>query len=205
MAPPAVHEHDRLLDHARSIWVLRGQEGVTLTALATAADASPGSVRSTFGTRSALLAMTWLREAQTFQLVQSADVRAAARSTSPTGPLLAAAMAYVGHAREQEDSARLLLLADLGDLVVADLDGYLRHEMAALRRLRGQLIVTLADQMWGERDVGVCRVVQHCIEVLPRSLLVRDGLTSDAAARDLETSVRLIADAVLSGPRHRPA
>ncbi|ORX06160.1 TetR/AcrR family transcriptional regulator [Mycolicibacillus trivialis] len=194
MGRPRRYDRATLADHARALWVEHGMTGVTVRALSALSGASNGAVYHAFGSRDGLLAQVWAREAEDFLAFQREAVAQAMAGGAAVDGLVAAALAPAGYADADAEAARLLLSADVDDLMTAELT----DDGRALLRLRqkelGVLLVKLATALWDRRDSAAVTTVRYCVVDLPGTLLLRSQAVTDPVARHaLERAVRGIA------------
>jgi AcrR family transcriptional regulator len=194
MGRPRQHDLGSLLDHARRLWVEHGIAGVTIRGLSAASGASNGAIYHAFGSRDGLLASVWSREADAFLAFQRAQVDAALESGGAVDGLVAAALTPASYAEAQRDGARLLLAADVDDLLTDDLPEEARQELHRLRKELGALLVDLAVALWDRHDAAAVTTARYCVVDLPGALLLRSAEPTDPLARHaLERAVRGIA------------
>jgi AcrR family transcriptional regulator len=197
MGRPRQHDLDALLGHARSLWIERGAEGLTIRALSSASGASNGAVYHAFGSRAGLLARVWAQEAGRFLAFQRDRVREAMLHGDATSALVAAALAPATYAADNADGARLLLAVTADDLLAADPGEPARTQLIDLQKELGTLLVDLASALWDRRDRAAVEVVRHCVVRLPGALLLQaENIADPLAAHSLEHAVRGIASAV---------
>lgn len=196
MGRPRQHNLDELVAHARSLWIERGADGLTIRALSSASGASNGAVYHAFGSRAGLLARVWAQEAGRFLAFQRDRVREAMLDGDATAALVAAALAPATYATDNADGARLLLAVTADDLLVADPGEPARTQLIDLRKELGTLLVDLASALWDRRDRAAVEVVRHCVVALPGALLLQaERIADPLAAHSLEHAVRGIASA----------
>lgn len=194
---PRRHDRAELLDHTRDPWIERGTAGVTIRALSTATGVSNGAIYNAFGSRDGLLAAVWVREAVEFlDFQRSAVEKARGTDDSAADMVVAAALAPAGLADTGDPGAQLLLAVTADDLAISELTGEQRSELFALKKSLGELIIGLADPVWGRRDHRAVTLIRHCVVELPGTLLLRRGNVRDPLARHaLEHAVRGIVTA----------
>lgn len=203
MGRPREHDVDALLDRATALMVEQGVHGLTLRELAKESGASNGAIYHAFGSRSGLVAMAYLREAERFLGVQQ-EVVEAARLLAPddrAAPVVAAAQAASRVAERSPTSASFLLLVRLDDLLDEDVPDELRDRLRGLKRQVGMLLVRLASDALDRDDALAVDAVRACVVDVPTGLLLRgDRLTDPHAVGRVEAAVRGILAAV---PRAR--
>lgn len=200
MGRPRQHDLDDLLDHARRLWVDGGSAALTVRALAAASGASNGAIYHAFGSRDALLARVWTREARRFLHLQAEAVETALAGGDPRAAVVAAALAPCDLARRDAAGARLLLAVTADDLLAAGPAAPERDELRALRRDLHALVVRLAVAVWGSDEPPATTLVGSCLVALPSALLLgrgaEDRLVDPVARLTLERAVL----GVLSAP-----
>lgn len=200
MGRPRQHDLDELLGHARSLWIERGVDGLTIRALSSASGASNGAVYHAFGSRDGLLARVWAQEAGRFLAFQRDRVREAVPEGDATAALVAAALAPATYATDNADGARLLLAATADDMLAPDPGEPARTQLLGLKKELGALLVDLASALWDRRDRAAVEVVRHCVVTLPGALLLQARNIADPlAAHSLEHAVRGIASVAPPG------
>ncbi len=194
MGRPRQFDLETLCDHARELWVEHGVAGVTIRALSAVSGASNGAVYHAFGSRDGLLARVWAREAEGFLAFQRDAVTKAMAGGNPTDGLVAAALAPARYAESDPASARLLLSANVDDLMTAELTDDGRAKLRQRQRELGKLLVELASALWGRHDAAAVTTVRYCVVNLPGTLLLRSKRVNDPVAHHaLELAVRGIA------------
>lgn len=194
MGRPRQHDLDTLCDHARDLWVAHGSDGVTIRALMAVSGASSGAVYHAFGSRDGLLARVWAREAKDFLTFQRGAVTHAMADGSPTEALVAAALAPAAYAQTNAASTRLLLSANVEDLMSAELTDDGRAQLRRRQRELGLLLGELASALWDRNDVAAATTIRYCVVNLPGTLLLRSKKVTDPVAQHaLELAVRGIA------------
>jgi len=194
MGRPRQHDLDQLLDQARRLWIEQGVGGVTIRALSAASGASNGAIYHAFGSRDGLLASVWTREADQFLAFQRTLVERAMREGDPADGLVAAALAPAAYAAQDDDGARLLLTATLGDLLTPELDRDRRRQLLRLQQELGGVVAELAEALWDRHDNAALTTVRYCVVDLPGALLLKAQAVTDPVARHaLERAVRGIA------------
>lgn len=194
MGRPRHHDLDELLDHGRRLWVEHGVGGVTIRALSVASGASNGAIYHAFGSRDAVLASIWAREAGRFLTFQRDLVEEAIRDADPVDGLVAAALAPAAYAARDDHGARLLLTATLDHLLTPELDADRRTQLRRLQRDLGGLIAELATALWNRRDDPAITTVRYCVVDLPGALLLKAKPVTDPVAQHaVERAVRGIA------------
>lgn len=194
MGRPRRYDRETLIDHARALWVEHGMTGVTVRALRALSGASNGAVYHAFGSRDGLLAQVWAREAEDFLAFQREAVAQAMAGGAAVDGLVAAALAPAGYADADAEAARLLLSADVDDLMTAELTDDGRTLLRLRQKELGVLLAKLATALWDRRDSAAVTTVRYCVVDLPGTLLLRSQAVTDPVARHaLERAVRGIA------------
>jgi AcrR family transcriptional regulator len=190
-----VYDLDSVLDAAEALAVEGGAGGVTTRAVATAAGVSNGAIYHNFGSRSELVARTWLRAARRFLDVQTelVDAALASEAADPVDAVVAAAQAPAVFYERQRQSALLLWRVqrdqlrgdDLPDAVVADLED--------LQRRLIDLMIRLSTHLWDRRDGAAVDAITVCIVDLPTAIVLSRNRISNSWARDrLTAAVRAV-------------
>ena len=194
MGRPRQHDVDDLLDHARRLWIDHGLDGVTIRALSAASGVPNGAIYHAVGSRDALLARVWSREAEGFLAFQRDAVATAASTSGPVDALVAAACAPADYAIAHPDAAALLVSVRPDDLLTDRLADPDRDRLRAQKRELGRLVTDLAERVFGRHDKPALALVTLCLVDLPSATLLSRGRTTDPIARHaLETSVRALA------------
>lgn len=183
MGRPREHDLATLLDHARAVWAESGTAGLTIRALSNASGASNGAIYHAFGSRDALLARVWAREADAFLTFQRSLVTRALAEASAQDAVIAAALAPADYARSHADAAHVLTGVQADDLMHADLAEPEQAELVRLRSVVGDLVVDLAEQLWHRTDRTATSLIKICVVDLPGKLLLSRGQLSDPVAR----------------------
>ncbi|MCF6388859.1 TetR family transcriptional regulator [Mycobacterium sp. MBM] len=203
MPRPRVYDLDTVLDAVEHLSADHGPASVTVRAVAAAAGVSNGALYHNFSSRPDLMARAWLRAANRFLDVQRAAIRLAATGADA---VVAAAHAPGTFAEQHPGSARLVLSVRRTEILGAELSEQLGAELKDLDTLLVQVMVQLADGMWGRRDAAAVDTITTCIVDLPTAILLsRDRLHDPTARLHLTAAVRAVLD---SGPpprkeRHR--
>ncbi|MCX8564561.1 TetR family transcriptional regulator [Mycolicibacterium mucogenicum] len=195
MPRPRVYDLDSVLDAAEALAVEGGAGGVTTRAVAAAAGVSNGAIYHNFGSRSELVARTWLRAARRFLDVQTelVDAALASEAADPVDAVVAAAQAPAVFYERQRQSALLLWRVqrdqlrgdDLPDAVVADLED--------LQRRLIDLMIRLSTHLWDRRDGAAVDAITVCIVDLPTAIVLSRNRISNSWARDrLTAAVRAV-------------
>lgn len=201
MGRPRQHDLNTLCDHAHDLWVTHGAAGVTIRALTAVSGASSGAVYHAFGSRDGLLARVWAREAEDFLAFQRGTVARAMATGTPTDALVTAAMAPAHYAESNMDSARLLLSANVDDLMTAELTDDGRAQLRQRQKELGQLLIELSSALWNRQDPAAITTVRYCVVNLPGTLLLRSkNVTDPIAHHALELAVRGIASQAPPAP-----
>lgn len=179
---PREHDPQSLLDHARSLWVEQGTDGLTMRALGLRAGVGNSVIYGAFGSRGKLLAHVWSREADAFLRYQRELVETAARDSGPQEAIVAAALSLASYSRTDEEAARLLLAVEAKDLVDGGLGADERRELDRLRTELGELIIGLADALWGRTDPRAVALVKICVVDLPGKMLLSANRLDSALA-----------------------
>ena len=187
MGRPREHDLDKLLDHARKLWVEGGMSGVTIRALSAASGASNGAIYNAFGSRDNLLARVWTREAERFLALQTETVEAALATGDAPAAVVAAALAPSHYHQREPAGAKLLLAVSLDDLAVTDLGETEKKQLRQLRRGLGNLITRLAGAVWNETDDRAVTLITFCVVDLPSALLLAGDRITDPLAREALT------------------
>lgn len=182
MARPRVHDPDDILDAVETLVAARGASGVSIRAVSAATGVSNGALYHEFGSRSAILARTWLRAGRRFLACQSALVDAALPGGGASA-VAAAADAPAAFADARPDAASLLLTVRREDVLST---GVTDDIAAQLRDLDGELtalLIRLSTAMWNRRDAAAVAVITTCVVDLPTALLLRRNRLADPTAR----------------------
>ena len=133
MGRPREHDIDSLLERATAIMAQRGVHGLTLRGLAEETGASNGTIHHAFRSRSNLVAMAYLREAEKFLALQLDAVQQARSASDPAAPVVAAALTVSTFAKESPTGAAFLLLVRYDDLLKEKVRDDLRDRLMGRR------------------------------------------------------------------------
>jgi AcrR family transcriptional regulator len=208
MARPRTHTVDELLDVAEQLVTSGDPAGLTLRSLAAAAGASNGSIYHAFKSKDQLLAQVWLRSWSRLGSLMSQALAATAgsgRDTDGRDAVVAVALAPVEFARRYPSSARLFFAQRRDQLFSPELPAEMTAELQAVQERFVELLVTLAQGVWGRGDREAVEAVAVCVVDLPtgilRRLILEDRELDDATRARLEAAVRAVL--ALSPPPRR--
>lgn len=208
MPRPRVYDLDAVLDAAESLAVEAGPAGVTTRAVAAAAGISNGAIYHNFGSRTELVARTWLRAARRFLDVQTELVDAALADTAadPVDAVVEAAQAPAVFYERRRQSAQLVWRVQRDQLLGPDLPVSLAAELKDLDRQLIDLMVRLSSHLWDRRDGAAVDAITVCIVDLPTAIILSRNRISNSWARDrLSAAVRaVLADEPIPTRRNQP-
>lgn len=208
MPRPRVYDLDAVLDAAESLAVEAGPAGVTTRSVAAAAGISNGAIYHNFGSRTELVARTWLRAARRFLDVQTelVDAALARVAADPVDAVVAAAQAPAVFYERQPQSAQLVWRVQRDQLLGPDLPASLAAELNDLDRRLIELMVRLSSHLWGRRDGAAVDAITVCIVDLPTAIILSRNRISNSWARDrLSAAVRaVLADEPTTTRRKQP-
>lgn len=192
MGRPREHDVEALLERATAIMIERGVHGLTLRELAKDTGASNGTIYHAFGSRSGLVAMAYLQNAERFLALQLDAVDEARQAPDdPAATVVAAAQTASQLAGSAPTSAAFLLLVRFDDLLTGDIPDDLRERLADLTSRLAALFVDLARTALGRDDRVAVAAVRACVVDVPSGLLMhRDQLTDPYAVLWVEAAVR---------------
>ncbi len=203
---PRVYDLDAVLDAVESLVAAGGPAAVTVRAVASAAGVSNGALYHNFSSRPDLMARAWLRAATRFLAVQREAVSAASGAEAGVAAVVAAAQAPAAFAEQHPGSARLVLTVRREEILGPQLSEQLGVELKSLDDHLVQVMVALAERLWGRRDAAAVDTITTCIVDLPTAILLsRDRLHDPTARAQLGAAVRAVLE---TGPpprkeRHR--
>lgn len=192
---PRVYDLDAVLDAAESLAVEAGPAGVTTRAVAAAAGISNGAIYHNFGSRTELVARTWLRAARRFLDVQTelVDAALADKAADPVDAVVAAAQAPAVFYERRRQSAQLVWRVQRDQLLGPDLPASLAAELKDLDRQLIDLMVRLSSHLWDRRDGAAVDAITVCIVDLPTAIILSRNRISSSWARDrLSAAVRAV-------------
>ena len=195
MPRPRVYDLDAVLDAAESLAVEAGPAGVTTRSVAAAAGISNGAIYHNFGSRTELVARTWLRAARRFLDVQTelVDAALACAAADPVDAVVAAAQAPAVFYERRPQSAQLVWRVQRDQLLGPDLPASLAAELNDLDRRLIELMVRLSSHLWGRRDGAAVDAITVCIVDLPTAIILSRNRISNSWARDrLSAAVRAV-------------
>ncbi len=184
-----------MLDAAESLAVEAGPAGVTTRAVAAAAGISNGAIYHNFGSRTELVARTWLRAARRFLDVQTelVDAALADKAGDPVEAVVAAAQAPAVFYERRRQSAQLVWRVQRDQLLGPDLPESLAAELKDLDRQLIDLMVRLSSHLWDRRDGAAVDAITVCIVDLPTAIILSRNRISNSWARDrLSAAVRAV-------------
>ncbi len=184
-----------MLDAAESLAVEAGPAGVTTRAVAAAAGISNGAIYHNFGSRTELVARTWLRAARRFLDVQTelVDAALADKAADPVDAVVAAAQAPAVFYERRRQSAQLAWRVQRDQLLGPDLPASLAAELKDLDRQLIDLMVRLSSHLWDRRDGAAVDAITVCIVDLPTAIILSRNRISNSWARDrLSAAVRAV-------------
>jgi len=169
----------------------RGVHGLTLRGLAEETGASNGTIHHAFRSRSNLVAMAYLREAEKFLALQLDAVQQARSASDPAAPVVAAALTVSTFAKESPTGAAFLLLVRYDDLLKEKVRDDLRDRLMALTKRLAALFVELAKAGLGRDDQIAVGTIRACVVDVPTGLLMHGNqLTDPYAVLRVEAAVR---------------
>lgn len=195
-----------MLDAAESLAVEAGPAGVTTRSVAAAAGVSNGAIYHNFGSRTELVARTWLRAARRFLDVQTelVDAALADDAADPVDAVVAAAQAPAVFYERRRRSAELVWRVQRDQLLGPDLPAPLAAELKDLDRQLIDLMVRLSSHLWDRRDGAAVDAITVCIVDLPTAIILSRNRISNSWARDrLTAAVRAVLAAEPTPPRRK--
>lgn len=211
MARARRHSLEDLLDVAEQLVTSGDPTGLTLRALATGAGASNGTIYHAFRSKEELLARLWLRATGRLgaimeEAVCSAGDRAGDGSVGHEA-VVGVATAPVLFARRHPVSAQLFFAQRSDQLFSADLAPEVVDALNEEHRRFSELLVALAERVWGRRDHVAVEAVAACVVDVPGGFLRRrllDGHGVNAATESrIEAAVRAVLALPLDPPRKK--
>jgi AcrR family transcriptional regulator len=190
-----VHDLDHVLDTAERLTAELGAGGVTVRALAAAADVPNGTIYHGFGSLNALLAQAWLRAAEAFLRLQTELIEQALPAGAREA-VVAAATAPAIFAEQRPAAARMLFTVRREQLLGPDLPDADAEALHGLDARLVQVLIRLAHLLWDRRDRHAVEVVTTCVVDLPTALFRRalTGPSADGAVHiDTDRRERLAA------------
>ncbi|OUZ09477.1 TetR family transcriptional regulator [Aeromicrobium sp. PE09-221] len=200
MARRRLHTLDELLDIAEQIVTSGDPAGLTLRALASATGASNGTIYHAFSSKDQLLAQLWLRAWSRLgdQIVEAlhAVSRHPRDDDEGVAAVIAAALAPVEFVRRFPISARLFFAQRRDQLFSDDLPPDTEAELEAVQKRFVNLLIDLAQGVWGRSDRVAVDAIAVCVVDLPtgilRRKLVEEGEVDEAAEARLQAAVRAV-------------
>ncbi|WP_395309099.1 helix-turn-helix domain-containing protein [Mycobacterium sp. AMU20-3851] len=191
MPRPRVYDLDAVLDAVEGLVAAQGHAAVTVRAVASAAGLSNGALYHNFSSRSELMGRAWMRAGTRFLALQ----REAVGSASGVEKVVAAAEAPAEFAARHPGSARLVLTVRREEILGHELSEQLTAELFGLDALLVQVMIELAEQLWGRRDAAAVDTITICIVDLPTAILLSRNRLHDPSARaQLRAAVRAVLD-----------
>ena len=142
-----LYTSDQILDGARGLVLGEGIAAATISNIARASGAPPGSIYYRFDSRETLLAELWIRAVERAQRHCIAAVEAAGE---PTEAVVAGGLSIFGFVLSEPADAQLLVSMRRTDLIRSPLPPPLAERLRALNRPLEHLIDRLAGQFFGQ-------------------------------------------------------
>lgn len=194
---PRVYDLDTALDAVEALVAAHGPAAVTVRAVASRAGLSNGALYHNFSSRSELMGRAWMRAGTRFLAMQ----REAVGTTAGVEAVVAAAEAPAAFAARHPESARLVLTVRREEIFGPELSEELSAELIGLDTLLIEVMIQLAQQLWGRRDAAAVDTITTCIVDLPTAILLsRDRLHDPTAHAQLGAAVRAVLE---TGPAPR--
>lgn len=188
---PRVYDLDTVLDAVEALVAAQGHAAVTVRAVASAAGLSNGALYHNFSSRAELMGRAWMRAGTRFLALQ----RQAVGTASGVEAVVAAAEAPADFAARHPESARLVLTVRREEILGPELSDELTGELLGLDTLLVEVMIGLAEQLWGRRDAAAVDTITICVIDLPTAILLnRNRLHAPTARAQLRAAVRAVLD-----------
>lgn len=193
------------MDAAEQLAADAGPRAVTIRALSQRTSISNGAIYHAFGSRGGLLGHVWLRAARRYLEEQRKAVTRALTDGDVQDAVVAAAECPATFLISHPSTALYLLALPRSELLGArDVPPDLSADLRALDRDLGELIVELAENMWGRRDRHAVAAIRACVVDLPTALLLRAQHPPDPGTRErLTAAVRAVLALTPPAPKSR--
>lgn len=208
MPRPRIHDFDAILDAAEQLIIDGGPGSATIRAVASATEASNGSIYHAYPSRSHLLGAVWLRAAHRFLSVQQHAVAEALGEAEPDSQknaiaaVVAAAEAPIAFAQQHPNSSKLIFTVSRSSLLRAGLPAELSTAANSLDSVLTELFIRLSQALWARQDSHAVQVIQECLVQLPTAFILRSRRPPDTTARRrLEAAVRAVLEVPLPPAR----
>jgi AcrR family transcriptional regulator len=156
------------LDATRTLVLTSGPRAASVTAIAEASGAPPGTLYHRFGSRNGVLSAAWLRALERFQ-----SRAMAAAGETPLSTAVAMAKEFVGFARDLPEDAQLLLTLRPSDLLDGEPDTTFQETLAAMNAPLLDRLKRLAGQLYGRADRRSIDAVTRAVADLPYGVVRR--------------------------------
>ena len=190
-----LYTSDQILDGARGLVLGEGIAAATISNIARASGAPPGSIYYRFDSRETLLAELWIRAVERAQRHCIAAVEAAGE---PTEAVVAGGLSIFGFVLGEPADAQLLVSMRRTDLIRSPLPPPLVERLRALNRPVEHLVGRLAGQLFGQaRELITLAMFDLPYGSIRRHLLA--GAAPPAAHRPyVELAIRAVLGAAVS-------
>jgi AcrR family transcriptional regulator len=194
-----LYTSDQILDGARGLVLGEGIAAATISNIARASGAPPGSIYYRFDSRETLLAELWIRAVERAQRHCIAAVEAAGE---PTEAVVAGGLSIFDFVLSEPADAQLLVSMRRTDLIRSPLPPPLVERLRALNRPLEHLIGRLAGQLFGQSSAQARELITLAVFDLPYGSVRRHllaGAAPPAAHRSyIELAIRAVLGAAAS-------
>ncbi len=159
-----LYTSDQILDGARRLVLGEGIAAATISNIASASGAPPGSIYYRFDSRETLLAELWIRAVERAQRHCIAAVEAVGE---PAEAVVAGGLSIFDFVRSEPADAQLLVSMRRTDLIRSPLPPPLVERLRALNRPAERVIGRLAGQLFGESSARARELITLAVFDLP--------------------------------------
>jgi AcrR family transcriptional regulator len=195
-----LYTSDQILDGARGLVLSEGIAAATISNIARASGAPPGSIYYRFDSRETLLAELWIRAVER---AQQHCIDAVEAVGEPTEAVVAGGLSIFDFILSEPADAQLLVSMRRTDLIRSPLPPPLVERLRVLNRPVEHLIGRLAGQLFGKSSAQARELITLAVFDLPYGSIRRHllaGAAPPASHRPyLELAIRAVLGAAASG------
>src|SRR5258708_6367931 len=197
-----LYTSDQILDGARGLVLGEGIAAATISNIARASGAPPGSIYYRFDSRETLLAELWIRAVERAQRHCIAAVEAAGE---PAEAVVAGGLSIFDFVFSEPADAQLLVSMRRADLIRSPLPPPLLERLRGLNRPVEHLVGQLAGQLFGQSSAQARELITLAVFDLPYGTARRHLLAGAAPPAPHPPYFELALPAVLGAAASRNA